>query len=57
MGADLWLQIQIMQLHPLLDGMIPMGLVEQSLPLQEETTPTPMKMETTQDIAQRVEVV
>ena len=52
MGADLWLQTQIMQLHPLLDGMIQMDLQGQNLQLQEETIPMPMKMETTPGIAQ-----
>ena len=36
----------------LLDGMIQMEPVEQNLPLQEETIPMPMKMETTPGIAQ-----
>ena len=57
MGADLWLQTQIMQLHHLLGGMILMELMVQNLPLQEETTLTPMKMETIQGIAQMVELV
>ena len=52
MGADLWLQTQIMQLHPLLDGMIQMEVQGQNILLQEETTPMPMKMETTPGIAQ-----
>ena len=52
MGADLWLQTQIMQSHHPLDGMIQMDLQGQNIQLQEETTPMPMKMETTQGIAQ-----
>ena len=52
MGADLWLQTQIMQLHPLLDGMIQMDEQGQNILSQEETIPMPMKMETIQGIAQ-----
>ena len=41
-----------MQMPLLLDGMIQMDLQGQNLQLQEETTPMPMKMETTPGIAQ-----
>ena len=52
MEQEHWLLILIMQLPLLLDGMIQMDLQGQNILSQEETTPMPMKMETTPGIAQ-----
>ena len=52
MEQEHWWQTQIMQSHHLLDGMIQMDLQGQNILSQGETTLMPMRMETTQDIAQ-----
>ena len=52
MEQEHWWQTQIMQSHHLLDGMIQMDLQGQNTLSQGETTHMPMRMETTQDIAQ-----